>query len=61
MSEWYVMCLDVSEGQVRTSPVRIGKVRTGQSKGRSRQMSGGCLAGVLRVFVGCLKGVWRVS
>ena len=30
MSEWYVRCLDVSEGQVRTSLVRIGKVRTGQ-------------------------------
>ena len=30
MFEWYVRCLDVSEGQVRTSQVRIGKVRTGQ-------------------------------
>ena len=24
MSEWYVRCLDVSEGQIRTSQVRIG-------------------------------------
>ena len=29
MSEWYVRYLDVSEGIVRTSQVRIGKVRTG--------------------------------
>ena len=25
MSEWYVMYLDVSEGQVRTSQIRIDK------------------------------------
>ena len=30
MSEWYVICLDLSEGQVRTSQVRTGQVRTGQ-------------------------------
>ena len=52
MSEWYVMCLDVSQGQVRTSQVRIGKATTGQDR---------CLAGVLGVSGGCLKGVWRVS
>ena len=27
MSEWYVRCLDVSEGQVRTSQVRTGQDR----------------------------------
>ena len=52
MSKWYVRCLDVSEGQVRTSQVRIGKARTGQDR---------CLEGALRVSGGCLKGVWRVS
>ena len=42
MSEWYVRCLDVSQGQVRTSQVRIGKVRTGQVRtGQDR-----CLEGV---------------
>ena len=30
MPEWYVRCLDVYEGQVRTSQVRIREVRTGQ-------------------------------
>ena len=30
MSEWYVRCLDVYEGKVRTSQVRIGQARTGQ-------------------------------
>ena len=30
MYEWYVGCLDVSDGQVRTGQVRIGQVRTGQ-------------------------------
>jgi len=27
MSEWYVGCLDVSEGQVRNGEVKIGQVR----------------------------------
>ena len=46
MPEWNVRCLDVSEGQVRTSQVGIGKVRTGQVRtGKGR----------------CLKGAWRVS
>ena len=40
MPEWYVRCLDVSEGQVRTSQVRIGKVKTGPDR---------CLAGVWQV------------
>ena len=52
MSEWYIRCLDVYEGQVRTSQVRIGKVRTGQDR---------CLADVLRVSGGCLKDIWTVS
>ena len=52
MSEWYVRCLDLSEGQVRTSQVRTGQVRTGQDR---------CLAGVLRVSGGCIKCVSRVS
>ena len=57
MSEWYVRCLDVSEGQVRTSQIRIGKARTGQVRtGQDR-----CLEGASRVSGGCLKGVWRVS
>ena len=57
MSEWYVRCLDVSEGQVRNSKVRIGKARTGQVRtGQDR-----CPEGALRVSGGCLKGVWRVS
>ena len=57
MFEWYVRCLDVSEGQVRTSQIRIGKARTGQVRtGQDR-----CLAGVLRVSRGCLKCVWMVS
>ena len=30
MSEWYVECLDVSEGQNGTCQVRIGQVRIGQ-------------------------------
>ena len=42
MSEWYVRCLDVSEGQVKDK----------SSKDRSRQVSGGCLAVVLRVSGG---------
>ena len=29
MSEWYVGCLDVSEGQARTGQVETGKVRAG--------------------------------
>ena len=46
MPEWYVRCLDVSEGQARSSQVRIGKVMTGQVKtGHGR----------------CLEGVWQVS
>ena len=45
LSEWYVMCLNLSEGQVRTNQVRIGKVRTGQDR---------CLAGVSRVSGGYL-------
>ena len=46
LSECYERCLDVSEGQVRTSQVRIGKVRTGQVRtGQDR----------------CLEGVWQVS
>ena len=50
MSEWYVMCLDVSEGQVRTSQVRIGIVRTSQVRtGQDR-----CLEGVWQVSEGCL-------
>ena len=52
MSEWYVICLDLSEVQFATSQVRIGKVRTGQDR---------CLLGVPQVSGGCLKGVWRVS
>ena len=34
MSKWYVRCLDLSEGQVRTrtGQVRTGQVRTGQDK-----------------------------
>ena len=27
---WYVGCLDISEGKVRTGKVKIGQVRTGQ-------------------------------
>ena len=30
MSEWYLRCLDVSEGQVRTCQGRIGNISTGQ-------------------------------
>ena len=30
MPKWYAGCLEVSEGQVRTSEVRIGQVRTSQ-------------------------------
>ena len=41
-----VECLDVSEGQVRTSQVKISKVRTGQVRtGQDR----------------FLEGVWQVS
>ena len=32
MYEWYVMRLDLSEGQVRTNEDRIGKVRIGQDR-----------------------------
>ena len=42
MPEWYVRCLDVSEGQVRTSQVRISKVRSGQLRIGVWQVSGGC-------------------
>ena len=57
MCEWYMRCLDVSVGQVRASQVRIDKARTGQvGTGQDR-----CLACVLRVSGGCLKGVWRAS
>ena len=53
MSEWYVMCLDLSEGQVRTSQVRIGKVRAGLVRtGQDR-----CLENIWRVSGRCLKGV----
>ena len=46
MSEWYVRCLDASEGQVRTCQVRIGIVGTGQIRtGQNR----------------CLGCVWQVS
>ena len=51
MPKWYMRCLDVSEGQVRTSQVRIGKVRTGQVR-------------TVQVRTGqdrCLEGVWQVS
>ena len=30
MSKWYVGCLDVSQGQVRSGEVRIRQLRTGQ-------------------------------
>ena len=53
MSEWYVKCLDVSEGQVRTSQVRIGKTKTGQIR-TGQDM---CLAGVLRVSGGCYEQI----
>ena len=46
MSEWYVRCQDVSEGQVRTSKVRIDKVNTG-----AYMVSGRCLKGVRRLSV----------
>ena len=53
MSEWYVRCLDVSEGQVRSSQVRIDKVRTSQVRtGQDR-----CLEGVSKVSGGYL---WEV-
>ena len=42
MSEWYMMCLDLPEGQVKINQVRTGKVRTGQDR---------CLKGVLRVLL----------
>ena len=45
VSGWYVRCLDVSEGQVRTRQVRIGKVRTGQAR---------CLEGAGQESQGCL-------
>ena len=50
MSKEYERCLNVSEGQVRTNQVRIGKVR--------------CLKGVSKVFAGQLwdvQGVVEVS
>ena len=54
MSEWYLRCLDVSEGQVKTSQVRIGKARTGQVRtGQDR-----CLKGVWRVSQRCLEGIY---
>ena len=57
MSEWYGRCLDVSEGQVRTSQVRIGKARTGHVKtGQDR-----CLKGVWRVSQRCLEGICWMS
>ena len=59
MSEWYVRCLDVSEGQFRTSQVRTGQVRTGQDRCMESvwQVSGGCLKGVWRVYIGCPNGI----
>ena len=44
MYEWYVKCLNVSEGKVRTSQVRTSPVRTGQVRTdqvRSDQVSTG--------------------
>ena len=52
MSEWYVMCQDLSDGQVRTNQVRIGKVRSGKYI---------CLEGVLQLSQGSLLGVSKVS
>ena len=46
MPKWYVRCLDVSEGQVRTSQVRISKVRSGQLRIGVWRVSGRCLEGV---------------
>ena len=64
MSEWHVRCLDVSEGQVMTSQVRICKVRTGQVSGCLEgdwKLSRGYLEGVWGLSGGCLKGIWKVS
>ena len=51
MHVWYVRCLDVSEGQVWISQVRIGEARTGQDR---------CLAGISRVSGGYLWDVRMV-
>ena len=60
MSEWYVRCLDGSEGKVRTSQVRIGKVRTDQDR-CLEDVSGRCLKGFWRVSQRCVEGIYGIS
>ena len=57
---WYVMCLDLSKGQVRTNQA-IGWLKSGQVKTGVWRVSGRCLKGVCRVSQRCQKGISGMS